>query len=140
MSAATLAFVIPGPMRGKGRPRFVRATGRAYTPDTTMNAEAWVKHCASQAGATPIDGPVALHMDIMVGIPPSWTKKKRAAALSGEVRPTQKPDLDNVVKLVGDALNGIAWNDDKQIVEIKISRRYAEIERSLVTISAVGEP
>jgi Holliday junction resolvase RusA-like endonuclease len=132
---SALTFTIPGPMRGKGRPRFVRATGRAYTPQETENAEAWVRQCAVQAGAKPVEGPLALILCIFVDIPASWSKSKRAQAIAGEVRPTNKPDLDNIIKLIGDSLNGIAWVDDKQIVEIKAGRFYASA--SCTTVQAV---
>lgn len=127
-----LSFTIPGPMRGKGRPRFVRATGRAYTPQETENAEAWVRQCAVQAGAKPVDGPLLLVLGIFVDVPASWSKTKRAQALAGGIRPTNKPDLDNIIKLVGDSLNGIAWVDDKQIVEISAQRFYADAARTTV--------
>ena len=131
-----MMFTIPGPIRGKGRPRFVRATGRAYTPETTANAEAWVKHCALQAGATPLEGALSLVLIIFVDIPESWPKKRREAALAGTIRPTTKPDLDNIVKLLGDALNGICWVDDKQIVEMAAKRFYAASSWTTVSVRA----
>lgn len=120
-----LAFDVPGPIRGKGRPRFVRATGRTYTPRETMTAESWVRFCAVKAGATPLDGPVSLTLHVRVAIPQSWSDKKRNDALGKYT--TAKPDVDNIVKLVGDSLNGIAWHDDKQIAEVFCTRRYSDL-------------
>lgn len=123
-----LTVVIPGVMRGKGRPRFTSAGGfaRAYTDAQTANAEAWVRACAiEQVGQHVLDGPVSLTMDIAIAPPASWPKKRRAAALAGATFPTGKPDLDNSIKLVADALNGILWHDDKQIVRVTARKFYA---------------
>ena len=134
MSPDVFTFEIPGPIRGKGRPRFVRATGRTYTPADTMNAEAWVKHCAVQAGAKPTCLPVRLWVTIAVAVPESWPRKKRDQALANAMKPTGKPDLDNIAKLIGDSLNGICWQDDKQIFEMTVQRHYAHVARTVVTV------
>lgn len=131
---------IPGELKGKGRPKFSTRGGfaRAYTPAATANMEAWVKHCAvEQAGTTPLQGAVSLHMEICVPVPASWSKKKRAEALSLAIYPTSKPDLDNCIKLVGDALNGILWADDKQIVRCSAAKRYAETAQTVLTVAEV---
>ena len=57
-------------------------------------------------------------------IPKSWPKAKKQAAMIGEIQHTGKPDADNVLKTVGDALNGIVWKDDSQIVSASINKRY----------------
>ena len=134
----TLRVVIPGEMRGKGRPRFSTRGGfaRAFTDAKTVSMEAWVKACAIEAGATVMDGPVQLRMIVWAGIPASWSKKKRQEALDGRMRPTGKPDLDNCLKLVADALNGIAWHDDKQVVEVLARKFYAEVSRTVLEVSA----
>lgn len=126
-SAHTLRIVIPGEMRGKGRPRFSAAGGRprAYTDSRTASMEAWVRACAVEAGATCTDRPIWLRMRIAVAVPQSWSQKKRQAALNGDLRPTGKPDLDNCLKLVADALNGIAWRDDRQIIGVTCHKHYA---------------
>lgn len=131
----SLTFEVPGPIRGKGRPRFVRATGRAYTPADTMNAEAWVRTCALNAGATMIEGPVSLTVHVRVQIPQSWPNRKRSDALGAPT--TGKPDLDNIAKLIGDSLNGIAWSDDKQVAAVWLTRRYAETPGATVIIEAM---
>lgn len=131
-----LRIVIPGEMRGKGRPRFSTAGGfaRAFTDSKTANMEAWVKSCAVQAGATMLDGPLALRMEITCAIPASWPKSRKAMALTGGVRPTGKPDLDNTMKLACDALNGIAWGDDKQVVEAVVSKRYGAEPQTIIEV------
>lgn len=136
-----ITFTIPGDMRGKGRPRFTARGGfaRAYTDTKTENMEAWVKLCALERhpGMRPLDGPVALSMTINVAVPASWPKKRRAHALDGTLRPIGKPDVDNCCKLVADALNGIAWRDDSQIVALTVHKRYAEVAETVLTVTEV---
>ncbi|MEG2395214.1 MAG: RusA family crossover junction endodeoxyribonuclease, partial [Ruthenibacterium sp.] len=68
-------------------------------------------------------------------IPKSYPKKKAALCCQNIIRPTCKPDMDNVVKVVADALNGIAYHDDSGIVEMRIAKRYGNPERLVVRIS-----
>lgn len=128
-NARQIFVSIPGEMRGKGRPRFSSFGGRprAYTDAKTVSAENWVKSCGVDAmkGSAPILGPIDVHILIDVPIPASWSKKKRAEALAGQIMPTGKPDLDNSVKLICDALNRIVWEDDSQIVAMRAGKRYA---------------
>ncbi|HTQ71207.1 MAG TPA: RusA family crossover junction endodeoxyribonuclease, partial [Acidocella sp.] len=78
-----IAFNVPGIIKGKGRPRFVRSTGRAYTPQATLSGEQWVKHCALQAGIKPLEGAIALEIAMHLPVPRSWTRKRRQEALGG---------------------------------------------------------
>ncbi|MBR0647539.1 RusA family crossover junction endodeoxyribonuclease [Plastoroseomonas hellenica] len=135
-----IIITIPGAMRGKGRPRFSTRGGipRAYADAKTASAETWIRACAiEQAGATPIVAPVAVEIAILVAIPASWPKRKRAHALSGALWPTGRPDLDNCIKLIANALNGILWRDDHQIVRLVASKRYAEHAETRLTVAEV---
>ena len=76
------------------------------------------------AGIETATGPVRIEARAIFTIPKSWPKSKKQAALVGEVQHTGKPDADNVLKIVGDALNGIVWADDSQIVSASINKRY----------------
>lgn len=114
---------IPGPMRGKQRARVTRFG--AYTPPETVAAEKAIGFYARTAQAPVMIGPVELMIAIEVEPAASWPKKRRAEALAGRIIPTKKPDLDNVVKLIGDALNGIAWLDDAQIARVTAAKAYA---------------
>jgi len=124
-------------MRGKQRAR-VAIRGRfasAYTPKETVNAEAWVKRCAvDQIGSPCLDIPLDIAIQITVQIAESWSNKKRAAALAGEIKPTGKPDLDNCAKLLCDALNGVIWKDDSQIVAMTLIKRYGERPQTVLKI------
>lgn len=121
-----ITFTVPGQPTAKGRPRFVRATGRSYTPTRTVNAEAFVKTMATEAmsGRAPLDGPLGLKLLAVFDVPASWSRKKQEAAIAGAIRPTGRPDLDNLIKLYGDACNGIVWRDDAIIVRAEIEKRY----------------
>ena len=125
----TIEVTIPGPMRGKQRARTVRRGNfvSSYTPKETVNAESWVRHCAvQQAGQPCLEGALALDVSVLVAIPASWSKKKQAAAQAGDVRPTGKPDNSNMLKLIEDALNGVLWKDDAQIVSVSMTKFGAE--------------
>ena len=136
-----IEIVIPGEMRGKGRPRFSARGGfaRAYTDTKTANMETWVRSCAvDQVGQPMLDGPISLTVTIGVGIPASWPKKRRADALAGRLRPTGKPDADNTVKLLADALNKIVWRDDAQITDLLFAKHYVEAPQTVLTVRVAG--
>jgi len=135
--AARYTIRIPGVARGKGRARATKR-GTVYTPAATVNAEAWVKSCAfDQIGQPLLITPVHVSVAIEVEVPASWSKKRREAALIGEVRPTGKPDLDNCIKLLMDGLNKIAWHDDSQVVRLTASKRYGPNPLTEVIITEI---
>lgn len=133
-------FQIPGKPTGKGRARATRS-GHHYTPEKTRNAEAFVKCLAMEAmgdGQTwrpPCSAPVALSIDIAIMPPKSMPKRQRDEALCGRIRPAKKPDCDNIVKLISDALNGIVWVDDSQVVDLVVKKRYANDDVTTVIVS-----
>lgn len=122
-----MEIVVEVEPKGKGRPRFTR-TGHAYTPASTREYEDLIAARALEAmeGRQPIPRDVPLRVTIVAvfGVPVSWPKKKRLAALQGVLRHTRKPDYDNVVKAVCDALNGIVFEDDCQIVSGEVEKVY----------------
>lgn len=134
-------FVIPGRLKGKGRPRATIRAGFAtvYTPAATKNAEAQIKQFASDAmkGRDPIEGPVELTVAIYQMVPSSWSKKRARAA----VYLTGKPDIDNSIKMLADSGNGIVWRDDAQISDLHVIRRYIQEgqERCEITVMALAD-
>lgn len=121
----SLEFVVPGQPRGKGRPRFARVGKgvRAYSTDNDVAHESSVAYLARQAGQM-LDGAVAIHIKAHYRIPKSFSRKKREQAIDGALRPTTKPDLDNVVKAILDGLNHVAYADDAQVVEVQAQKQY----------------
>ena len=143
MSALILSdpvtFIIPGTPVAKGRPKFARRGNfvTTYTPEKTASYENLVKVTAMQAmgGRPVIDCAVTVGIDLIVTPPASWSQKKQRAALSGEIFPTSKPDIDNVVKGIFDACNDIVWRDDKQACDVQVRKRYGETACARVTVS-----
>lgn len=130
-------ITIPGDPVGKGRPRFVRATGRTYTPENTSRYENLVRmaFCDKYPDHVPIDTGLALSVRAFFKIPESWPKYKKHEARNGGVMKTSKPDLDNIIKSVCDGLNGVAWTDDARIVQIGAMKLYDEIPHVAVSIT-----
>lgn len=135
MNLALLKFVVPGKPQGKGRPRFTRS-GHAYTPEKTRAYERQIADVARAAigPQQPLDCALRLELLIVFAPPASWSKKRRALALSGFARPMVKPDADNVVKAFGDALEGIVYVNDTQLVEIAARKVYGETDHVSVTV------
>lgn len=139
----SLAFSIPGEPRGKGRPRIVKIGGfsRMATDAQTASYENLVALAAQQAlgGRNPLDGPLAMSIAVKLSPAPSASRKGRAAMLSGEQRPTKKPDLDNVVKAVLDGCNAVAFRDDALVVELTARKLYAETSGVDVVITHIED-
>ena len=132
-----MTFTIPGDPYGKGRHRTNFETKQTYTPKETVNYEALVKLFYQQAadGFFLGDGiPVRIRVDAYYQIPKSVSKKKLRAMLVGQVLPTKKPDWDNIGKIICDALNGIAYKDDAQVVDGRVVKHYSEVPHTDVTI------
>ena len=136
-----LQFTVPGEPRGKGRPRFTRR-GFAYTDTATRDYETLIREQATAAMRYWPDGmvatPVSVRIDIYKGVPKSWSMAKRRRALDGQEIPG-KPDLDNVAKGVLDAMNGVAYADDTQVVRLLVQKQYSLEPRLVVTVKEMLE-
>lgn len=135
-------FTVPGEPVGKGRPRFARvgAHVKAFTPEKTVSYENLIKlEYQQQCRGASFDKDTQLDMRIMAyyTIPKSISKKKRKLMLEHKIRPMKKPDMDNVMKVVADSLNGIAYHDDVQVVDTALRKFYSENPRIVVTIRSV---
>ena len=130
-------FTVTGRPLAKGRVRFTK-TGHAFTPDRTVGFEGKLALAAQAAmnGQPPAEGPVAVTLEVLLPIAASWSKKKREAAVLGQIRPTGRPDLDNFAKML-DALNLVVWNDDAQIVELVVFKRYSEAPQLAITVDTI---
>ncbi len=131
-------FTVPGEAKAKARPRVVQ--GHAYTPKKTIEYENFVKQCYMIYGNKErLVGPVRARIDIFTKIPKSASKKKRMLMLNGKMRPTKKPDCDNIAKAILDSLNDIAYDDDKQAVEVFIRKFYTDEPRTVIILEEIAE-
>lgn len=132
-----MIFEILGEPMGKQRPKFARIGNftRTYTPKETVNYENWVKLSYQNFGGEHFGNlPLKVQITAKFPIPKSFSKKKHEQAIDGEIRPTTKPDCDNIAKIICDALNGIAYDDDKQIVSLNVCKKYSETPKVIVQI------
>lgn len=143
-------ITIPGEPRAQMRARAVTYRGkdgkvRARTfkhkrqEIRENNLRADLRTERDRLGAKPLEGAVALGVKAYFRIAKSWPKKRKAAALSGELRPTKKPDLDNILKHLKDSANGVLWVDDAQVVEYLpgTGKYYAAEPRLEIEVRAV---
>lgn len=145
-ASVRIAFTVLGTPQGKGRARsrIVSLTGKTafvshYTPAKTREYEdgiAWAAKAAMR-GRQPLDEPLRLGIVIRCPIPASWSKKDTREALANTIRPTGKPDADNVYKTVADAMNGIVFRDDSLIVEAAIAKFYSQTPGISVSVESL---
>ena len=133
-------FKIPGKAQAKQRPRMGRS-GIVYTPKETLVYENYVKMCysdyAKQFGWLPYENQVRAEIEVLVAVPKSDSKTKKKAKIEGMIRPAVKPDCDNLAKSILDSLNGLAYRDDKQVVELVVKKYYAENAEVKIKLSEV---
>lgn len=133
-----IRFRIPGQPQGKGRARAFVRNGHVghYTPAKTRSYEGVITTLAMEAmqGREPSKKPIRINIMCLFEVPQSWPQWKREAALRGEILPTVKPDLDNVEKAVKDALNGVVWRDDCQVVADSKESRYSDTPEVIVAV------
>ncbi len=139
----TIRFTVPGEPKAKGRPRFRTFTtkqgktiGSAYTPKTTASFENRVSlHYLEAVGsAAPVEGPVAMGMSVFLPIPASRPKYWKAEAAMEKVPVIKRPDLDNLVKSVLDALNNVLYKDDSQVFYASQAKFYSTIPRVEIVV------
>lgn len=122
--------VVEGKIKGKARPRFNTKTGRAFTPGDTITYENWIKCCYQEQDGKFIDGPVRARIEVYYKIPKSYSKKRVQAIRDGLEMPLKKPDSDNIAKIVLDSLNKIAFDDDSQVADLRVIKKWTEdVER-----------
>lgn len=137
-----MKVVIDGTPFAKQRPRFTKVGNfvKTYTPVETNNYENWVKMCYRQQVGQMMfkeDEPLMVVITAYFSVPKSWSKKNKERALKNEVVPTNAKDVDNIAKIILDALNGIAYLDDHFITDLIVSKRYSDTPRVEVTINTL---
>lgn len=136
-----IEFEIQGKVKAKQSVKFTNNQIK-YTPSDIKEYANWVRLCfMNKYPAWNIqnfaDKPLKAIIDVYMPIPKSFSKKKYERALNDEIRPTVKPDCDNIAKNINDALNGIVYPDDKQIVSLTVNKIYSDSEFVKVTIEEV---
>lgn len=132
---AFVCFEVPGDPIPKGRHRARVAYTKdrkpyvmIYPDSDTVAYEKTISRSARlfMSGRDPSDKPLAILVHAYVRVPKSWSNKDRTAALAGFIRPTSRPDGDNYLKAVQDALNEIVWKDDSQIIDARVLKEYSD--------------
>lgn len=129
-----ISFCVPLPPFGKSRPRFSIRVSRtiAYTPEKTRIGERTIRTYARRAMGDryPFEKstPVRVFIVAAFPIPKSYTKKVHEQCLTHDLWPVKKPDIDNIVKAVLDALNDAVFFDDCQVIELHVTKTYVESE------------
>jgi len=134
-------FVVPGTPRGQERAGIGRVSGRAvvFTRPQTRSETGAIRMFAStaMAGRPPMEGPLEMRLLARYPIPQSWSKKNQERARKNEIKPTLRPDLDNIEKLCLDSMNFIVWKDDAQIVRLYAEKQYSETPNVEIYVAQV---
>ena len=128
---APVTLVIQGSPTGKDRPRMNRKTGAVFTPKQTKLAEAVIIDAWRAAGEPRIEeGPLRMEVELVVSRPKGHYRKDGQLNTEGlrHPYPRRKPDVDNAIKLVMDALNRRAYRDDVDVVDARVIRRWADLQ------------
>jgi Holliday junction resolvase RusA-like endonuclease len=136
-----ISFTVPGEPVAKARARvfFNKRAGRvmSMTPTKTASYENYIKLIATDHFPSPIMGPLVMSIRVFRSMPKSLSKKLNEQAEAGQIRPTTRPDADNYLKSCLDALNGIAYRDDSQIVSVRVDKFYSTKPRTEIEIETI---
>ena len=147
-SNSMIRFFVPGAPQGKLRARTVRTrrgTSRTYTPEKTVAYEAGIRQRFLEAAGWPKEPVHKKGTAVKVRIeayyrPPARTSRRKLVLMQEKMLlPLRKPDIDNVVKAVCDALNGYAYRDDTQVVEVAAAKYYSHEEGLQIEVWPAGE-
>lgn len=130
-----MRFIVPGQPYGKARPR--KSRFGVYNPKGNKDYEKRVQEAYRAARGfqdLPESMPIWINLELVYAIPKSTPKKKREMMLAGKIRPMVKPDVDNCLKSVMDALNGHAYIDDKQVILTRCIKRYGDSAMTIIDI------
>jgi Holliday junction resolvase RusA-like endonuclease len=129
-------FEVVGDIKGKARPRVNTYTGTAYTPTPTKDYENLVKQYfkIKYPRYVALEGRISVKIVAQFKVPKTATKKDKALIEEGLLSPTKKPDIDNIVKIILDAMNKMAFKDDNQITKLEVEKIYGSEEKVYVKI------
>lgn len=143
-----MKIFVPGQPQAKARakariiqPRGKKPSVQMYTPANTVNYENHIAMLAKNVmrGRKPTLNAVSLDLVLYFEVPASWSPWKREAAHDKLLAATAKPDADNVLKAVKDALNKIVWHDDSQVTDLSVKKRYGKGPGVSITITEITD-
>ena len=146
VASEPIRIVVPGPPKAQGRQRHRIVEKRDgsrfvanYMPTQTAQTQSTIRAFAAvvMGNRPPIDGTVELRMVAYMPIPASWSKKKQAAAIADQIRPTGRPDFDNISKAVADSVVGICLRDDAILTDVAIWKRYGVSPRLVLELRSL---
>lgn len=132
-----ISFTVYGEPTAQGRPKFARIGNgvRAYDPAKSRDYKQSVRAAALEVKPDVLlEGALSLVVMAYRTVPKSFSKKKAAQAIAQEIQPTTRPDLDNIIKGIKDALKGVIWRDDSQVVNISAAKWYSDTPRVEVSV------
>lgn len=132
----TYEFEVPGKITGKGRPRVNSYTGIVYTPTRTKDYECLIEQyfLLKYPKFKEIVGRIKVSIIAYFQIPKSTKKCDIENMLNNSISPTKKPDIDNIVKVILDAMNKFAFKDDTQITKLEVEKKYGIEEKIYIKI------
>lgn len=132
----TYSFEIEGKIIGKERPRVNLNTGTVYTPNKTKDYENYIRQIfkIKYPNFEMITSRVSINIIAYIGISKSISKKDKEKVLNDEMSPIKKPDIDNIAKVILDALDGFVLQNDKQVTKMSVEKRYSDVEKLFVKI------
>ena len=139
MTCSPIIIRLAGEPKGKARPRFSRASGRAFTPAHTAKYEAALRVAAQDAMGErpPLTEALAVIVTAAMPIAASWSKVKQQRARDGLIRPTNRPDADNYAKSL-DGLNEVVFRDDAQIVELTVRKIFSDKPELRIEVAPIA--
>ncbi|WP_041848247.1 RusA family crossover junction endodeoxyribonuclease [Caldibacillus thermoamylovorans] len=137
-----IKFTVYGEPIAQGRPRATTINGhvRMYDPKKSRDYKNYIRLAASEHKPEKLlEGPLSMKVKIYRPSLKSFSKKKAEMAEKGKLRPVTKPDTDNYVKAIKDALKSVIWKDDSQVVELHASKYYSQNPRIEIEIKELLE-
>lgn len=134
-------FEVQGTPKGKGRPRFSKVGGyvKTYTPKATHDYERLVAEAFLSQNGIIFDHPyLDVYITAYFPIPKSTKKSDKLSMSKGLIPYNHKPDVDNIAKSILDGLNGVAWNDDRQVVSLKVKKFYGVETKAIIRIKELN--
>lgn len=148
MTEADVRFVVPGNPKALKRNEHRTVDKKdgssfvvSYLPTKSRSEQSVIRLFASEAmdGMAPLKGPLDMRITAFMPIRQSWSKKKQRDALAGIIMPTHTPDSSNILKNVEDAIQGVCYANDSQIVACHVWKHYSDTPRVVVEIRSVNK-